>query len=151
MAEQQWIQELAEVEDTATQQAFQTDAQMPQQQQSQEHPARNEEDVPTEPATSPQQVDPQAREWPVQVAPVQGRAYGPQQELECNAQEAVLAHQWVVNVEKKQSEKIESMNDRPESGKHKCLQQDIGIMASLMVHLQRSFIRQSSLSSSKGP
>ena len=44
---------------------------MLEQQQPQEHPIRNEEDVPTEPATSPRQVQPQARDWPVQLAPVQ--------------------------------------------------------------------------------
>ena len=82
MADQQWMQALAEVEDAATQQAFQGDAPMPQQQQPQEHPVRNEDDVPTEPPTSPRQIDPQAREWPVQVAPIQGRVYGPQPEPE---------------------------------------------------------------------
>ena len=92
MAEQ-WMQELAEVEDAATQQAFQGNTQMmPQQQQPQEHPIRNEEDVPTEPATSPRQVDPQAREWPAQLAPVQGRLYGPQQEPERYANPYVMNH-----------------------------------------------------------
>ena len=79
--EQQWVQQLAEVEDAATEAAFQQGAQ-PMPQVPQEPPIRDEDEVPTEPATSPRQVDPQACEWPVQFQPVQSRACGPQPELE---------------------------------------------------------------------
>ena len=40
------------------------------------------DDAPTDPATSPRQVDPEAREWPVQLQPIQGRVCGPQEEPE---------------------------------------------------------------------
>ena len=67
----QCMQELAEVEDAATEAAFQEAVQ---------GPVRDEDEVPTKPATSPSQVDPQAREWLVQLRPVQGRVFGPQEE-----------------------------------------------------------------------
>ena len=64
MADQQWMQQLAEVEDEATASAFQQDT-SPTPQVPQAPPVPDEDEVPTEPATSPRQVDPQPREWPV--------------------------------------------------------------------------------------
>ena len=59
MAEQQWMQQLAEVEDAATAAAFQQGAQ--QTVQEQQGPVCDEDEVPTEPAISPRE-GPQARE-----------------------------------------------------------------------------------------
>ena len=81
MAEQQWMQQLAEVEDAATAAAFQQGT-SPTPQVPQGPPVRDEDEVPKEPVTSPRQVDPQAREWPVQLQALQGRVYGPQEEPE---------------------------------------------------------------------
>ena len=63
--EQQWMQQLSEVEDAATEAAFQKGAQPTVQEQ--QGPVRDEDEVPTEPASSPRQIDPQAREWAVQL------------------------------------------------------------------------------------
>ena len=83
MAEQQWMQQLAEVEDAATVEAFQQGAKtMLQDPQPQEHQAREEDEVPTEPATSPRQINPQARAWPAQLPPPQGPIHGPQDKPE---------------------------------------------------------------------
>ena len=70
-----WMQELADVEDLATEAAFQAtqaEAQAPpvskaSPQAPQEPTAvpSTVDDTPTEPATSPRHVDPQVREWPV--------------------------------------------------------------------------------------
>ena len=86
--EQQWIQQLAEVEDDATEASFQQAAQPgvqappPVVQEPPAAPIQVDDDAPTEPAVSPRQVDPEAREWPVQLKPIQGRVYGPQEEPE---------------------------------------------------------------------
>ena len=87
-ADQQWMQQLAEVGDAATEAAFQDGAQPTV--QAQPRPVRVEDDVPTEPATSPRQVDPQAREWPVQLQPIQGRVLGAQEEPERYASPFIL-------------------------------------------------------------
>ena len=82
--EQQWIQQLTKVEDAATKAACQH-ATQPVVQVPPPAPIQVDDDAPTEPATSPRQVDPQAREWPVQLQPTQGRdrrVFGPQEEPE---------------------------------------------------------------------
>ena len=80
-----WMQELAEVEDAATTAAFQAAQSVNQAPppEVQEPPAApiQVDDAPTEPATSPRQVDPEAREWPVQLQLPSGE-YGPQEEAE---------------------------------------------------------------------
>ena len=54
MADQQWTQELSDVEDAATEQALQ---------QHQQEQRAQQEEVPTEPATSPRTIDPPVQEW----------------------------------------------------------------------------------------
>ena len=136
MAEQQRTQQLAEVEDAATATAFQQGAQT-MLQAPQEHPDRNEDEVPTEPATSPRQVDPLSREWPVQLEPVQGQVYGPQEEPERypnqfvmnygqmtpeqheaelrNARQAVNAHQWD-RQRREEAERANREHEQPDAG-----------------------------------
>ena len=89
MAEQQWMQQLAEVEDAATAAEFQAGDQAPSPVAKAPPPVVQEppaapipvDDAPTEPATSPRQIDPEAREWPVQLQ-LPSREYGPQEEPE---------------------------------------------------------------------
>ena len=83
------MQELAEFEDAATEAAFNAAHQGDQvpppvvkaSQVAQEPAAApiQVDDTPTEPATSPRHVDPEVREWPVQLQ-LRTREYGPHPE-----------------------------------------------------------------------